>query len=122
MINKINFIYLGTGGVNEKGAGKGKYYSVNVPLDAGITDEAYLEIFIPIMNKVMEVYRPSAIVMQCGSDCVTGDRLGDFNLTFRAHGDCIAFMKKFNIPCILLGGGGYTVASNPIPYDNTKET
>ena len=40
-------------------------------------------IFKPVMTKVIEVYRPSAIVLQCGSDSLAGDRLGCFNLSLR---------------------------------------
>ena len=29
--------------------------------------------------------------------------------TFRGHGKCVEFMKKFNVPLMLLGGGGYTL-------------
>ena len=28
---------------------------------------------------------------------------------FRGHGKCVEFMKKFNLPLMLLGGGGYTL-------------
>ena len=31
----------------------------------------------------MEMYRPEAVVMQCGADSLSGDRLGCFNLTTR---------------------------------------
>lgn len=31
----------------------------------------------------METYRPEAVVMQCGADSLTGDRLGCFNLTVK---------------------------------------
>lgn len=35
------------------------------------------------MGKVMEMYRPSAIVLQCGADSLSGDRLGCFNLSIK---------------------------------------
>lgn len=31
----------------------------------------------------METYQPSAIVLQCGADSLSGDRLGCFNLTLK---------------------------------------
>lgn len=34
-----------------------------------------------IIGKVMELYRPGAIVLQCGADSLAGDRLGAFNLS-----------------------------------------
>ena len=65
------------------GAEKGKYYAVNFPLRDGIDDESYEMIFKPVMSKVMEMYRPSAVVLQCGADSLAGDRLGCFNLSLK---------------------------------------
>jgi hypothetical protein len=61
------------------------------------------------MTKVMETYQPGAVVLQCGADSLTGDRLGCFNLTLKGHGKCVEFIKSFNLPLLLLGGGGYTI-------------
>lgn len=85
------------------------------------------------MRKVMEVFQPSAVVLQCGADSLNGDRLGPFNLTlkgwlqsfllidtkliywhfvniiiiFTGHGRCVEFLRDYNLPLMLLGGGGY---------------
>jgi len=55
------------------------------------------------------LYQPSAVVLQCGADSLSGDRLGCFNLTLKGHGKCVEFMKRYNLPLMLLGGGGYTI-------------
>lgn len=107
--HKYGEYFPGTGDLMDVGAGKGKHYAVNFPLRDGIDDESYRTIFEPVMSKVMEVYRPGVVVMQCGSDSLTGDRLGCFNLTLVGHGQCVTFMKKFNVPLMLVGGGGYTI-------------
>lgn len=57
----------------------------------------------------MEVYRPSAVVLQCGADSLAGDKLGCFNITMHGHASCVQFLRRFSVPLILLGGGGYTV-------------
>jgi len=62
-----------------------------------------------VISKILEVYRPSAVVLQCGADSLSGDKLGCFNLTMHGHAHCVQFLRKQNIPLILLGGGGYTV-------------
>ena len=47
-------------------------------------------IFKPVMAKVMEMYRPTAVVLQCGADSLAGDRLGCFNLSLRGEaGECL---------------------------------
>lgn len=38
-----------------------------------------------------------------------GDKLGEFELTTKGHGKCVEYVKQFNLPLLLLGGGGYTV-------------
>jgi len=107
--HKYGEYFPGTGDLRDIGAGKGKYYAVNFPLRDGIDDEVYETIFQPVMSKVMEVYQPNAVVLQCGADSLTGDRLGCFNLTLKGHGRCVEFMRSFNVPLLLLGGGGYTI-------------
>ena len=87
----------------------------------------------------METFQPGAIVLQCGADSVTGDRLGCFNLSIKGHARCIDFVRNLNIPLLVLGGGGYTIKnvsrtwsyetavllhkeiSNDIPYNNFIE-
>ena len=54
-------------------------------------------------------YRPDAVVLQCGADSLSGDRLGTHNTTIRAHGSCVSFIKSWGLPTLLLGGGGYTI-------------
>ena len=62
-----------------------------------------------IIARILEVFRPSVVVLQCGADSLAGDKLGCFNLTMHGHANCVQFIRKQNVPFILLGGGGYTV-------------
>ncbi|KAM7294193.1 histone deacetylase 1 isoform X1 [Ixodes scapularis] len=107
--HKYGEYFPGTGDLRDIGAGKGKYYAVNFPLRDGIDDESYESIFQPLISKVMEMYQPSAVVLQCGADSLSGDRLGCFNLTLKGHGKCAEFVRKYNLPLLQLGGGGYTI-------------
>ncbi|KRX72572.1 Histone deacetylase Rpd3 [Trichinella sp. T6] len=107
--HKYGEYFPGTGDLKDVGAGRGKYYAVNFPLRDGITDDSYRSIFEPVITKVMESFQPSLIVMQCGADSLTGDRLGCLNLTVKGHGRCVDFIRRQNLPMLMLGGGGYTV-------------
>jgi hypothetical protein len=40
-------------------------------LQNGTDDKTFHALFQPIMSKVMEVFRPGAIVIQCGEHCTT---------------------------------------------------
>lgn len=82
----------------------------------------------------MEVFQPGAVVLQCGADSLSGDRLGCFNLSLKGltpvkswwsitlsrsgslpsgHADCVEYVKSFGIPTLVLGGGGYTLRNVP---------
>ena len=79
------------------------------------------------MSTVMQFYRPTCIVLQCGADSLGGDRLGCFNLSIKGHGKCVSFVMEQNLPVyihfyiiykinlfefsfsLVVGGGGYTV-------------
>ncbi|KAK3122192.1 hypothetical protein QOZ80_8BG0666260 [Eleusine coracana subsp. coracana] len=103
------FFPFKNGLVDDVGEGAGMYRTLNVPMKEGMDDEGYHRMFRPIIARVMEVFQPEAIVMQCGADSLSGDKLGRLNLSIRGHACCVAFMRSFNVPLLLLGGGGYTV-------------
>lgn len=104
-----NLFFPGTGDMYEVGAKAGKYYSINIPLREGIDDEMYINIFRSVINDVVNLYRPTAIVLQCGADSLGCDRLGVFNLSIKGHGACVKMVKELGLPLLVLGGGGYTV-------------
>lgn len=107
--HKYGEYFPGTGELRDIGVGMGKNYSVNFPLRDGITDETYKNIFEPVIEAVMTYYGPEAIVLQCGGDSLSGDRLGCFNLSMAGHANCVKYVKSFGVPVIVLGGGGYTM-------------
>ncbi|KAA8621285.1 Histone deacetylase 1 [Pyrenophora tritici-repentis] len=107
--HKYGEYFPGTGELRDIGVGSGKNYSVNFPLRDGITDETYRNIFEPVIQAVMDYYGPEAIVLQCGGDSLSGDRLGCFNLSMDGHANCVKYVKSFGVPVIVLGGGGYTM-------------
>ncbi|GFP90758.1 histone deacetylase 6 [Phtheirospermum japonicum] len=107
--HKFGDFFPGTGHMKDIGVGAGKYYALNVPLNDGLTDDNFRSLFHPIIFKVMQVYQPGAVVLQCGADSLGGDRLGMFNLSVKGHADCVRFLRSFNVPLMVLGGGGYTI-------------
>lgn len=107
--HKYGEYFPGTGELRDIGVGAGKHYSVNFPLRDGIEDVSYKGIFEPVIKHVMEWYRPEAVVLQCGGDSLSGDRLGCFNLSMRGHANCVKYVRSFGIPTMIVGGGGYTM-------------
>ncbi|CAI2166567.1 18409_t:CDS:10 [Funneliformis geosporum] len=107
--HKFGQFFPGTGDVSDVGIGSGKHYAVNFPLKDGMDDWNFQNVFRPVVQHIMEWYRPGAVVLQCGADSLAGDRLGCFNLSMKGHAACVDFVKDFNLPLLVVGGGGYTI-------------
>ncbi|KAF4125004.1 histone deacetylase 1/2 [Geosmithia morbida] len=107
--HKYGEYFPGTGELRDIGIGQGKHYAVNYPLRDGITDDAYKSVFEPVIENVMRYFQPEAVVLQCGGDSLSGDRLGCFNLSMDGHANCVNYVKSFGLPTLVLGGGGYTM-------------
>ena len=103
--------FPGTGDISDIGlrGTKGEHFALNVPIASGIDDRQYKKLFESVTGATIEAFKPSAIVLQCGADSLGGDRLGQFNINIKQHGECVSFVKKTGLPLLLLGGGGYTV-------------
>jgi len=52
-------------------------------------DEGFEYIYKPVLTTVMAQFSPEAIVLQCGADSISGDRLGCFNYSVKG----IALLK-----------------------------
>jgi histone deacetylase HOS2 len=106
--------FPGTGSMTDIGprdlANPGAHHSLNIPLRPGISDQQWTDVFEDTTAAVIASYDPSAIVLQCGADSLGGDRLGQFNVSIKAHGNCVDFVKKHchNRKLLIVGGGGYT--------------
>ncbi|XP_008792802.2 histone deacetylase 6-like isoform X2 [Phoenix dactylifera] len=107
--HKYGDFFPGTGHIKDIGFGQGKYYALNIPLNDGMDDDSFRGLFRPIIQRVMQVYQPDAVVLQCGADSLAGDRLGCFNLSVKGHADCLRYLRSFNVPLMVVGGGGYTM-------------
>ncbi|MGD9678776.1 MAG: acetoin utilization protein AcuC [Vulcanibacillus sp.] len=108
------YLFPGTGGVNERGEGKGFGYSFNIPIDAFTEDDSYISIYKTAISEIARYYKPDVIVSQNGADAHYYDPL--------THLYCTTKLYKY-IPklahqiaheyCegrwIAVGGGGYDI-------------
>ena len=62
------------------------------------------------MSEVKLRFKPSAVVCQCGVDTLAGDPMASFNLTQYSIGECVRYLMEWNLPLLLLGGGGSDTA------------
>ncbi|EDV25056.1 uncharacterized protein TRIADDRAFT_25928 [Trichoplax adhaerens] len=99
--------FPGTGSISTIGKGKGQYYTLNIPLKDGITDQKYTDLFHEVFTNVMQAFQPNAVVCQFGADGLVEDPMRSFNLTSLSLGKCLSDILSYNLPTLCLGGGGY---------------
>ena len=102
------FLFPGTGFTQEIGAGRGRGYSVNVPLYPYTSDEVYLWAFREVVPRLLSAFRPDVLVTQLGIDTHLLDPITHLALTTQGFAEAVAEFGKTAPPAWLaLGGGGY---------------
>ena len=102
------FLFPGTGYTQEIGAGKGRGYSVNVPLYPYTTDEVYLWALREVVLPLLQRFRPDALVTQLGIDSHFRDPITHLALTVQGHSAAVEELKPTGeTKWLALGGGGY---------------
>jgi len=79
--------YPGTGAAGEVGIGAGRGYTKNIPMDAGLGDAAYMRATEAVVTRVIDDYRPSAILVSAGFDAHRRDPLGGMRVTEQCYGE-----------------------------------
>jgi acetoin utilization deacetylase AcuC-like enzyme len=72
--------YPGTGAANERGAGKGEGFTLNVPLRAGTAGKAHREAFTDALRAIESQFHPDLVMISAGFDSRRGDLLGGLML------------------------------------------
>ncbi|MCY0878342.1 MAG: acetoin utilization protein AcuC [Firmicutes bacterium] len=108
------YLFPGTGAVEERGDGPGLGYTLNVPLAPATDDDSWLELFDAVVPRVLQHFRPDLIVSQHGVDGHYGDPLADLCATTRFYGETARRLSEWaDQYCegrwIATGGGGYQV-------------
>ncbi|TVQ39108.1 MAG: histone deacetylase [Spirochaetaceae bacterium] len=104
-------LFPGTGRLEELGSGKGKGYTVNLPLPAGRSDSEYLFLFDSLIVPLLDRYRPQLILISAGYDAHERDPLGSMLLSGAAFGAMterlsgVAARHARNRVVVLLEGG-----------------
>ncbi len=106
--------FPGSGGTEERGAGEGKGYNVNIPLPAGTDDNLYLRAFRAIVIPALRSYQPQLIIHQFGVDGHHRDPLVGLGLTTRGFEEMSrmthdAAHELCDGRYMVVGGGGYDI-------------
>jgi acetoin utilization deacetylase AcuC-like enzyme len=79
--------YPGTGAAGEIGVGKGRGFTKNIPLPGGEGDALYLRVVEDEIVRIIDDYRPNAILLSSGFDAHRRDPLGGMRVTEQAYGE-----------------------------------
>jgi acetoin utilization deacetylase AcuC-like enzyme len=72
--------YPGTGAANERGAGKGEGFTLNIPLRAGTPARDHVRAFIDALHEIERKFPPDLVIISAGFDSKHGDPLGGLML------------------------------------------
>jgi len=106
------YLFPGSGDVEEIGEGAGEGSALNVPLAPHTEAESYRDVFDRVVPYALKQFGPDVLVAQCGADAHYRDPLADLLLTTRAYEtlfrrllDLADMHAEGRILCTL--GGGY---------------
>lgn len=107
------FLFPGTGYPNEAGSGRGKGFSVNVPLWPGTGDDVFISVFDRVVVPLISAFRPDVLVTQLGADSHRDDPLTDLKTTTAFMEHAVRHFASSGVPWHALGGGGYSLTAAP---------
>jgi acetoin utilization deacetylase AcuC-like enzyme len=79
--------YPGTGAAEEIGLGRGRGFTRNIPFDAGEGDAQYLRAVEDDVIRIIDDYKPNAILLSSGFDAHRRDPLGGMHVTEQGYGE-----------------------------------
>ena len=103
--------YPGTGGAEEVGEGRGRGFTVNVPLPAGSGEKAYAAAFAGVFLPVLREFGPALVLVCAGYDAHAADPLGGMSLQAASFGRFAAHLASLSHqigaapPAFVLEGG-----------------
>jgi acetoin utilization protein AcuC len=106
------YLFPGTGFVEERGAGAAEGTKVNVPLDPSTGDDGWLDAFTAVVPPLVRAWRPDVLVSQLGCDTHHTDPLAHLRLTTRAYREAARTLHELAHRAaggrwLATGGGGY---------------
>ncbi len=97
------------GYADERGAGRGEGFTLNLPLPAGTGWDAY-RAALDAALAAMRRYAPEALVVSLGVDTFVSDPISSFRLEGRHYPLIGLLLAGLGLPTVLVQEGGYAVA------------
>ncbi|UCF30690.1 MAG: acetoin utilization protein AcuC [bacterium] len=103
-----DYLFPGSGYVDEVGEGVGEGFSVNIPLHPGSSDQVFTAGFEAVVPPLLGSFRPDIVVVQLGVDGMGRDPLAHLMYTTASVEFFLKRVKElYGGPLTVLGGGGY---------------
>jgi len=97
-----------TGYADERGAEAGLGYTLNIPLEARVTDEQYLGALEQALAAIRDL-APDFLVLSAGFDTFGDDPIGDFALTSDVYPAIGRRIAALGLPTLVVQEGGYAL-------------
>jgi acetoin utilization protein AcuC len=106
------YLFPGTGFVDERGAGDGEGFAINVPLPPYTSDDGWLRAFREVVPDAVRKFAPDVLVTQLGCDTHHSDPLAQLALSTRAYRETAVVLHELAHEVaggrwVATGGGGY---------------
>ncbi len=85
--------YPGTGAAEEIGAGDGRGFTVNVPMEAGSTDADYALVHREVVAPVLDEFRPELVLVSAGFDAHERDPLASMRMSTPGYAAVISQLR-----------------------------
>lgn len=105
----VRFYPFFWGHATETGTGAGEGYNLNLPLERGTADEAYLEALEGALTRIAE-FSPGALVLALGLDAHESDPFQGLAITTAGFGRIAGRIAELGLPCVIVQEGGYVSA------------
>ena len=91
---------------DERGAGPGTGFNLNVPLPESLDGAEYRKALQPVLGRI-EKFAPAFLVVSLGLDVARGDPTGSWSLTARDIAENGALIGRLGLPTLVVQEGGY---------------
>lgn len=86
--------YPGGGAAEERGIGLGVGATVNVPLEAGVRDDAFVRAYRDTIVPALEGFAPDLILVSAGFDAHWQDPLGGLRVTTEGYASVVDLLRR----------------------------
>jgi acetoin utilization protein AcuC len=98
-----------TGFETEIGKGRGKGYTINVPLPENTGDDEFMWVFQRVFLPLVKSFKPHVVIAALGADGLFSDPFSHLQLTNLSYSQAVQMIVDHSPKILALGCGGYVL-------------